>query len=137
MIKSHFRGPAHLSGPRLHRVIKSGGGRLPDNLHLNQNVSPFKDIPDDSTTLISTLASKYKLPKIDVRAEEALPYIGTVSSNLYVEAYAADFPPRVIGLYLHGGGYCHLPVHEKSTTSRIPRRLMKVRVTRCSAPYMS
>jgi hypothetical protein len=88
--------------PRLRCVIKSGGGKLPDDLHLNQNVSPFKDIPDDSTPLISTLASKYKLPKIDVRAEEALPYVGNVSSNLYVEADAADSPPRVIGLYLYG-----------------------------------
>jgi hypothetical protein len=55
--------------------------------------------------------------------------MGTATSDLDVEAKAADSPPRVIGLYLHGGGYCHMSAHEKSGTSRVPRRLMRVRVT--------
>ncbi|KAA1471689.1 alpha/beta-hydrolase [Dentipellis sp. KUC8613] len=42
-----------------------------------------------------------------------------------VEAEAADVCPKMIGIYLHGGGYCHMSAHEKSGTSRIPRRLMK------------
>lgn len=31
----------------------------------------------------------------------------------------------VIGIFLHGGGYCHMSAHEKCSTSKIPRRLMK------------
>ncbi|KAL4245485.1 hypothetical protein ABKN59_009417 [Abortiporus biennis] len=31
----------------------------------------------------------------------------------------------VIGVFLHGGGYCHMSAHETSNTSKIPRRLMK------------
>lgn len=40
-----------------------------------------------------------------------------------------DEPP-VIGIFLHGGGYCHMSAHEDAGTSRIPRRLMKV----CDCP---
>jgi len=91
----------------------------------------------DSETATSTPASKYKFSKIDVHVKEALPYMGTTSSDLDVEAKAADSPPRVIGLYLHGGGYCHMSAHEKSGTSRVPRRLMRVRITHCLVAYMS
>ena len=35
---------------------------------------------------------------------------------------------RVVGIFLHGGGYCHMSAHEKSKTSKIPRRLMKVSI---------
>lgn len=31
----------------------------------------------------------------------------------------------VIGIFMHGGGYCHMSAHEASRTSRIPRRLIK------------
>ncbi|KAH9177741.1 Alpha/Beta hydrolase protein [Lactarius sanguifluus] len=41
------------------------------------------------------------------------------------EADAVDSPPHMIGIYLHGGGYCHMSAHESSGTSRIPRRLIK------------
>ena len=109
---------------RLRSVIKSGGGHS-----LEQNVSLFKDTPDDSVTAFSTPASQYKLPKIDVQIEEALPHLGPAAKDLDIEADAADCPPHVIGLYLHGGGYCHMSAHEKSGTSRVPRRLMKVRIT--------
>ncbi|KAH9073018.1 alpha/beta-hydrolase [Lactarius deliciosus] len=47
------------------------------------------------------------------------------SMDADVEADAADSPPHMIGIYLHGGGYCHMSAHESSGTSRIPRRLMK------------
>lgn len=42
-----------------------------------------------------------------------------------LENAAADAPPRMIGIYLHGGGYCHYSAHESSGTSRVPRRLVK------------
>jgi hypothetical protein len=112
---------------RLRSIISSGGGRLPESRNLEQKVSLSKDIPDGSMTAFSTPASQYKLP--DVPIEEALPYLETAAKDPDVEADAADCPPHVIGLYLHGGGYCHMSAHEKSGTSRIPRRLMKVRVT--------
>jgi len=41
-----------------------------------------------------------------------------------VENGAADPPPKLVGIYLHGGGYCHYSAHEKSGTSRVPRRLV-------------
>lgn len=31
-----------------------------------------------------------------------------------------------IGVFLHGGGYCHMSAHESSRTSRIPRGLINV-----------
>ena len=34
---------------------------------------------------------------------------------------------HVVGLFMHGGGYCHMSAHENSRTSRIPRGLIKVR----------
>ncbi|KAH9933761.1 alpha/beta hydrolase fold-domain-containing protein [Fomitopsis serialis] len=36
---------------------------------------------------------------------------------------AGDVP--VIGIFMHGGGYCHMSAHENAPTSKIPRRLMK------------
>jgi len=40
-----------------------------------------------------------------------------------VEATGVDVP--VIGVFMHGGGYCHMSAHENSSTSKIPRQLMK------------
>jgi hypothetical protein len=34
--------------------------------------------------------------------------------------------PKVIGVFMHGGGYTQMSAHEKAGTSRIPRRLVKV-----------
>jgi hypothetical protein len=122
---------------RMRRVTSAGGGGSPEILHLNQDVSPSRDIPDDRTIATPTAASQYKSPKIDVYVEEVLPYIGTATNDLDVEADAAVSPPHTIGLFLHGGGYCHMSAHEKSGTSRIPRRLMKVRVSHCLSAYVS
>jgi hypothetical protein len=33
----------------------------------------------------------------------------------------------VVGIYMHGGGYCHMSAHESSRTSRIPQGLVQVR----------
>ncbi len=35
----------------------------------------------------------------------------------------------LVGIFMHGGGYCHMSAHEASRTSRIPRGLTKVRVS--------
>ena len=52
-----------------------------------------------------------------------LSSIDNVDSAPDIEA-AGSTP--VIGIFLHGGGYCHMSAHESSKTSKIPRRLMKV-----------
>jgi len=121
---------------RMRSHVKGGGnGRLTEHLYFQQNPSddvhtvgpPFES--DDDITASNTPATTYKLPKVDVREEDPLHSNGDAIKNLDVEASAADSPPPVIGLYLHGGGYCHMSAHEKSGTSRVPRRLMKVCVT--------
>ncbi|KAH9060613.1 alpha/beta-hydrolase [Lactarius vividus] len=60
-------------------------------------------------------------PALDVH----LPEVLHSNADADVEADAVDSPPHMIGIYLHGGGYCHMSAHESSGTSRIPRRLMK------------
>ncbi|OCH89335.1 alpha/beta-hydrolase [Obba rivulosa] len=40
-----------------------------------------------------------------------------------IEANASREP--IIGIFLHGGGYCHMSAHEQCGPSRIPRRLMQ------------
>jgi hypothetical protein len=123
-------------GAHLRCHVKGGGdGRISELPYFEQNPSgavhtvgpPFES--DDDITTINTPATTYKLPKVDVHEDEPLHSIGDAIKNLDVEASAADSPPPVIGLYLHGGGYCHMSAHEKSGTSRIPRRLMKVQLT--------
>ncbi|KAI0064317.1 alpha/beta-hydrolase [Artomyces pyxidatus] len=52
-------------------------------------------------------------------------FTGDADANVDIESDAADAPPRMIGIFLHGGGYCHMSAHENSGTSRIPRRLIK------------
>ena len=32
---------------------------------------------------------------------------------------------KLVGVFLHGGGYCHMSAHESSRTSQIPRGLIK------------
>jgi len=127
-----------LSPPSTHMRchVKSGGDLRLSDPHFQQNPSgdvhtvsqPFES--GDDITAINTPAITYKLPKIDAHEEEPLHSVGDAIKNLDIEASAADSSPPVIGLYLHGGGYCHMSAHEKSGTSRVPRRLMKVCVTK-------
>ncbi|CDO70519.1 hypothetical protein BN946_scf184569.g62 [Trametes cinnabarina] len=42
------------------------------------------------------------------------------------EEAAGEVP--VIGIFLHGGGYCHMSAHENAPTSQIPERLMRDKV---------
>ena len=109
------------------RTVLGGGGSVAD-------LYPQKYIPDNVPAIppqlhaveeCITSASQYtlpKLPKLDAHLPEVL------HTDADVEADAVDSPPHMIGIYLHGGGYCHMSAHESSGTSRIPRRLMKVRV---------
>jgi hypothetical protein len=117
---------------RVRHVVKNGDGRLPESIHLNIRpmILPIGKISDHGTTATSA-------PAIDVRVGKALHYTVNETNNLVVEADAAASPLRAIGLYLHGGGYCHLSAHESAITSRIPRRLMKVRIAHRFVTYMS
>ena len=120
---------------RMRSIRQSGGGSALENPYYAKDaqggaptlISQSNDTIDFSTTAISTPASQYKLSKMDVHVAEALQYTGDANCDLDVEADAAYPPPPMIGIYLHGGGYCHHSAHENSGTSRIPRRLMEVR----------
>lgn len=48
------------------------------------------------------------------------------NSSVDIEVTAAD--TDLVGMFMHGGGYCHMSAHESSNTSRIPRRLMKDKI---------
>jgi hypothetical protein len=130
-----------LPSAHLRSQVKGGDGRLSEHASFQQNPSgdvhkmsrPFES--DDDITATNTPAALYTLPRMDVHEEETLHPSGDAIKNLDVEASAADSSPPVIGLYLHGGGYCHMSAHEKSGTSRVPRRLMKVCVTVWSRTY--
>ncbi|KAH9973785.1 hypothetical protein BGW80DRAFT_1458832 [Lactifluus volemus] len=104
---------------QMRRVLKNGGSAAapPQNLYCPEDaaasVPALIILSDDNlgcstTAATSTPASQY-----------------STSCSIDIEADAANHPSRVIGIYLHGGGYSHMSAHENSSTSRIPRRLIK------------
>jgi hypothetical protein len=108
------------------RTVLGGGGSVAEHLYPQKYISD--NVPAvlpqlDAVEECTTPASQYTLTKL-----AHLPEVLHTSDDADVEADAVDSPPRMIGIYLHGGGYCHMSAHESSGTSRIPRRLMKVRV---------
>ncbi|PPQ97284.1 hypothetical protein CVT26_006677 [Gymnopilus dilepis] len=50
----------------------------------------------------------------------------TSSSEVDLEIGNDKIP--IIGIFMHGGGYCHMSAHESSRTSRIPRNLIKRKI---------
>jgi hypothetical protein len=120
---------------RMRCIFQSGGGIASQSPYHKKDalgdvptlISQSDEVLDYSTTATSIPASQYRLPKMDVHVTEALHYTGDANCDVDLEADAANPPPRMIGVYLHGGGYCHMSAHENSGTSRIPRHLMKVR----------
>jgi hypothetical protein len=84
-------------------------------------------VPSQLDAVEDTPASQYTLPKLP-ELDTHLPEVLHTVEDADVEANAVDAPPHMIGIYLHGGGYCHMSAHESSGTFRIPRRLMRVRV---------
>jgi len=56
----------------------------------------------------------------------------TYGSGSSLPTHSPDIDPEamgdipMIGMFMHGGGYCHMSAEEKSPTSKIPRRLLKV-----------
>ncbi|KAH9042532.1 Alpha/Beta hydrolase protein [Lactarius pseudohatsudake] len=111
---------------RMRGLLQGGGGSaaedpkyIPDNVPVSSKFNV-----DDCITASSTPASQYPLPKVS-ELDVHLPEVLHSNGDADVEADAVDSPPHMIGIYLHGGGYCHMSAHESSGTSRIPRRLIK------------
>ncbi|KAG6878150.1 hypothetical protein C0993_011568 [Termitomyces sp. T159_Od127] len=50
-------------------------------------------------------------------------YIWPKETSPQLVGDSKDIP--IIGIFMHGGGYCHMSAHESSRTSRIPRKLLK------------
>ena len=109
------------------RSVLSGGGSTAEQ------PDPQKYIPENALATSSQLdnsttpASQSALPKFH-ELDTHLPEVLHTDRDADIEADAVDSPPHMIGIYLHGGGYCHMSAHESSGTSRIPRRLLNVRV---------
>ncbi|RDB19718.1 Monoterpene epsilon-lactone hydrolase [Hypsizygus marmoreus] len=66
----------------------------------------------------------YIWPK-DVPPEVQLPLVD-IDCAVDLEATAAGVP--LIGVFMHGGGYCHMSAHETARTSKIPRRLIRDKI---------
>ncbi|KAF9564056.1 alpha/beta-hydrolase [Agrocybe pediades] len=49
-----------------------------------------------------------------------------LTSNVDLESGTDKVP--LVGIFMHGGGYCHMSAHESSRTSRIPRQLIKRKI---------
>lgn len=66
-------------------------------------------------------------PLLQKRSSQTLGASSSSLADIDLEAMG-DVP--LVGIFMHGGGYCHMSADEKSPTSKIPRRLTKVRLTR-------
>jgi len=58
------------------------------------------------------------------KVKNKLPNVQNLTSELDLESGTDKVP--LVGIFMHGGGYCHMSAHESSRTSRIPRQLIKV-----------
>ncbi|EIN08300.1 hypothetical protein PUNSTDRAFT_126394 [Punctularia strigosozonata HHB-11173 SS5] len=58
-------------------------------------------------------------------AESANTQVQNKPSVADVDAEQTVGAPKVIGVFMHGGGYTQMSAHEKAGTSRIPRRLVE------------
>lgn len=106
---------------------------LPEQLHTG-----IVDDEEVSCQQVGTYIWPKEIPlRVHMRCAERGKLIDTAPSLQNIEHAKLSHPSgteveaessnsRVIGVFLHGGGYCHMSAHEKSGTSRIPRRLMKV-----------
>lgn len=76
-------------------------------------------------------------PKVPPTLDSTLPNGSKVDTLVDLESassspstFSGSEPEQcLIGIFFHGGGYCHMSAHEKCRTSRIPRRLIKVCIT--------
>ncbi|KAF9258584.1 alpha/beta-hydrolase [Marasmius fiardii PR-910] len=51
--------------------------------------------------------------------------VGVMDPKCTTEQSSSEDDIPVVGIYMHGGGYCQMSAHENARTSHIPRRLMK------------
>lgn len=77
-----------------------------------------KKLTTDSNPAPDTLLHKQDHPTTDASGSSS----SSDPSDVDLEAMG-DIP--LIGMFMHGGGYCHMSAEEKSPTSKIPRRLIK------------
>ena len=83
---------------------------------------------------------------MEINGEERVPFVRV---GCYVWPKAEEFgnmdlesgtesdgdEVKLVGVFLHGGGYCHMSAHESSRTSQIPRGLIKVRLSNSSHQF--
>ncbi|TFK49145.1 alpha/beta-hydrolase [Heliocybe sulcata] len=73
--------------------------------------------------------SKSSRVKVEVNSAQSSPDPNRLGPDLRpVLSDDTSGSPPVIGIFLHGGGYCHMSAHESSGTSRIPRRLIENKI---------
>ncbi|TFK29482.1 alpha/beta-hydrolase [Coprinopsis marcescibilis] len=64
------------------------------------------------------------------------PHVKSMAAKVMAKLHSptTETPPNeldhipMVGIFMHGGGYCHMSAHETSRTSRIPRGFMKQRI---------
>ncbi|KAF9534497.1 Alpha/Beta hydrolase protein [Crepidotus variabilis] len=54
------------------------------------------------------------------------PHEGQLEQTIDLEDHSGEVP--IIGIFMHGGGYCHMSANESSRTSRIPRGLVERKI---------
>ena len=54
------------------------------------------------------------------------PHDAQLTQNIDMDLENGHGEVPLVGIFMHGGGYCHMSAHESSRTSRIPRGLIKV-----------
>jgi len=102
---------------------------LPENLRSGIILSnvPFKRVgcyiwPQEVPPVIATMSKNTA-----GHGDQTLNKVpGIIDSGVDVGAAAAG--TVLIGIFMHGGGYCHMSAHEGSRTSRIPRKLTQDKI---------
>jgi hypothetical protein len=67
---------------------------------------------------------KHKTLKARIKAKLHHAPAGPLPSS----SSSIDDKVHMVGVFMHGGGYCHMSAHEESRTSRMPRGFIQVRV---------
>ena len=95
---------------------------------------------DTTFVWVDPLADEFRTgilgPECNITGEERVPYV-KVGCYIWPRLSAwtrkdlestgkDDKAVKLVGVFMHGGGYCHMSAHENSRTSRIPRGLIEV-----------
>ncbi|KAF9011969.1 Alpha/Beta hydrolase protein [Cyathus striatus] len=67
-----------------------------------------------------------KKTRTDIKNTESVEQLMAEAQRVDLENGGSGEPEiPLVGIFMHGGGYCHMSAHESSGTSRIPRGLIK------------